>query len=175
MTTCRRACGRCCRRRNGKSSECWATDVVCPTTRFPDVKSSSLRQLSNHLRSLNPAPSPTTLCRVKGHCHQRGLRWSESLARTACGEQEYYEDLVRFCRSALRVRCASSDGQRPGGALLLRSNGCLLEPVLLSKQMESVSMYESDESMSVSTAMFQPMGSMPRRTAQLVSARLSSS
>jgi FAM91 N-terminus len=42
--------------------------------------------------------------RVKGYCHQRGLRWGDSLAKTVCGEQEYYEDLIRFYRSSLRVR-----------------------------------------------------------------------
>ena len=44
--------------------------------------------------------------RVKGYCHQRGLRWGDSLAcaGSVCGEQEYYEDLIRFYRSSLRVR-----------------------------------------------------------------------
>jgi hypothetical protein len=42
--------------------------------------------------------------RVKGYCHQRGLPWGDSLAKSVCGEQEYYEDLIRFYRSSLRVR-----------------------------------------------------------------------
>jgi len=42
--------------------------------------------------------------RVKEHCIQRGLAWDDSLATTSCGEQEYYEDLLRFYRYNYRVR-----------------------------------------------------------------------
>lgn len=55
------------------------------------------------MAALENATTVPACRRVKGYCHQRGLHWSDSLARTACGEQEYYEDLIRFYRSSLRV------------------------------------------------------------------------
>lgn len=40
--------------------------------------------------------------KVKTFYHQKGSRW-ERLAVTACGEQEYYEDLIRYFRQSMRV------------------------------------------------------------------------
>jgi hypothetical protein len=41
--------------------------------------------------------------RVKEHCIARGFSWADSLAISACKEQEYYEDLLRFYRYNYRV------------------------------------------------------------------------
>ena len=46
-----------------------------------------------------PAPAP----RVKETCIQQGARWASSVARSVCGEQEYYEELVRAYRDWARV------------------------------------------------------------------------
>ena len=42
-------------------------------------------------------------CRVKDFCIQRGFAWSDSLAKAACAEVEYYEDLLAYYQQNLRV------------------------------------------------------------------------
>ena len=42
--------------------------------------------------------------RVMETCIQKGLAHHNSLASTVCGEQEYYDDLIKACKAWLRVR-----------------------------------------------------------------------
>ena len=41
--------------------------------------------------------------RCKAFSIQNGAQWASSLANTACSEQDYYEDLLRFYRHNYRV------------------------------------------------------------------------
>jgi hypothetical protein len=42
--------------------------------------------------------------RVRELCIQRGLLWAGSLAKSACSEQDYYEQLVTTYQAWARVR-----------------------------------------------------------------------
>lgn len=44
--------------------------------------------------------------RVKETCFQQGLQWAGTLAATVCGEQEYYEELLKCYKAWMRVRGA---------------------------------------------------------------------
>eukprot|EP01025_Chloroclados_australasicus_P011217 TRINITY_DN14854_c0_g1_i2.p1 TRINITY_DN14854_c0_g1~~TRINITY_DN14854_c0_g1_i2.p1 ORF type:complete len:196 (-),score=4.03 TRINITY_DN14854_c0_g1_i2:108-695(-) len=41
--------------------------------------------------------------RVKNYCIQKGFAWNDSLASTACHENDYYEELLKFYKEQLRV------------------------------------------------------------------------
>ena len=42
-------------------------------------------------------------CRVKEHCIHRGYNWSDSMAKAASPEGEYYEDLLEYYMQNYRV------------------------------------------------------------------------
>ena len=52
--------------------------------------------------------------RVKEHCIHRGYSWSDSMAKAASPEGEYYEDLLEYYMQNYRVRlpCKLSDSKR---------------------------------------------------------------
>jgi hypothetical protein len=55
------------------------------------------------------------LRRVRDVCIQRGEVWCSSLAKAACSEQDYYEQLVATYEAWARVSCAGSREQKHAG------------------------------------------------------------
>lgn len=56
-----------------------------------------------HLNLLKIHLSKSGTCRVREFCIQRGSPWASSLAKSAGGESEYYEELLTFYRQNYRV------------------------------------------------------------------------
>ena len=71
----------------------------------PRVGAAGAPQLVSFAPSARPVPPPSlaSTLRVKDFCIARGYSWSASVAQTACGEQEYYDELTRHYRLQKRV------------------------------------------------------------------------
>lgn len=69
------------------------------------MQNKAYEELPPRVRGLMPLADWNARC--KGFCIQNGAQWASSLASSACGEQEYYEDLLRFYRQNYRVRPTS--------------------------------------------------------------------
>ncbi|GMH37437.1 hypothetical protein BSKO_05310 [Bryopsis sp. KO-2023] len=61
----------------------------------------SYEELPARLRS--SLPLVDWKAKVKSYCIDRGYGWSDSLASTSCGENEYYEALIEFYTSKERI------------------------------------------------------------------------
>ncbi len=65
------------------------------------LQNKAYEELPQRVRSLLPLTDWHARC--KAFCIQSGSQWATSQAKTACDEQEYYEDLLRFYRQHYRV------------------------------------------------------------------------
>ena len=79
------------------------------------VQNKSYEELPPRVRGLLPLSDWNARC--KAFCIQNGAQWASSLASTACGEQEYYEDLLRFYRQNYRVRPLDRSPEDPTAML----------------------------------------------------------